>query len=129
MRKDEVITICDIDEQGNMLAFSHNFRNPELAPPGYSAYTDHIQRWWRGRQIPIRQGRLEEMLRRKGFDEPGGYLLHNLGLSLTDYYWIKPVDSALRWKDVNLFENDFREDLLDPEFAEAEDHRLSPAAE
>lgn len=121
MRKDEVITICEIDEKGNMLAFSPNYRNPELAPLGFSAYDDHIQRWWHGRQVPIRQGKVEEMLRRKGFDEPGKYLLHNLGLSLTDYYWIRPVDSSLKWRDVNLYENDFRTDIFDPDFDEPAD--------
>lgn len=36
----------------------------------------------------------------------------NLGLSLTDYYWVKPIDSELEWKDVNLFENDFHNEMV-----------------
>ena len=112
MRKNEIVTICDLNEYGVMIACSPKYKNPELAPLGFAAYSDHISRWWRNRQIPIRQGRVEEMLRAKGFDEPSEYLLRNLGLSLTDYYWLKPIDSSLRWRDVNLFENDFRDNLL-----------------
>lgn len=112
MRKNRVITICDLDESGNMLAFSRKYREPELAPLGFAASEDHIIRWWRNRHIPLKQGRVAEMLRLRGFDEPSEYLLRNLGLSLTDYYWIRPIDSSLRWEDVNLFDNDFKENLL-----------------
>ena len=44
--------------------------------------------------------------------DPADYLIQNLGLSLTDYYWMKPVGSHLKWKDVNLFENAFSGDAL-----------------
>ena len=114
MRKNETVTICEMDPKGTMLAFAPKYRNPDLAPVAFSAYDDHIQRWWKNRQIPIRQGRVEKMLREKGFDEPSEYLLKNLGLSLTDYYWIKPIDSSLKWEDVNLFDNDFKENLMQP---------------
>ncbi|MBR2673852.1 MAG: HipA domain-containing protein [Mogibacterium sp.] len=114
MRKNDIVTICDLDEAGNMLAFSRNYRNPELAPLAYKGYEDSIQRWWRNRQIPLRQGRVEQMLRKKGFDEPSEYLLKNLGLSLVDYYWIRPIDTSLKWEDVNLFENDFKENIMEP---------------
>lgn len=121
MRKNEVVTICDMDMKGNMLAFSPNYRNPEIAPLGFAASDDHIQRWWKNRQISVRQGRVEELLRRKGFDEPSEYLLRNLGLSLTDYYWIRPIDSAIRWEDVNLFDNDFKENLMEPSLQDQPD--------
>lgn len=113
MRKDDVVTLCEISANGTMIAYSPNFRNPELAPLEYKSYKDHIIRWWNGRQIPIRQGRIEEMLRERGLAAPGAYLIRNLGLSLTDFYWMKPVDSSLKWADVNLFDNDFKENLME----------------
>lgn len=112
MRKDDVITICDISGDGTMISWSPKFRNPELAPLEYHESADHIGKWWKNRQIPVRQGRVEAMLRERGLTAPGQFLLKNLGLSLTDYYWIRPVGSVLRWKDVNLFDNDFRENLM-----------------
>ncbi|MCR4590156.1 MAG: hypothetical protein K5668_04995 [Lachnospiraceae bacterium] len=33
-------------------------------------------------------------------------------LSLTDYYWIKPLGSTLPWEEINLFDNDFKENLI-----------------
>lgn len=44
------------------------------------------------------------------------YLVKNLGLSLTDHYWIKPLDMELGWADVNLFTNDFRDPVGDMQF-------------
>lgn len=113
MRKNEIVTICDFTEDGTMIAFSPRFRNPELAPLDFQASDAHIRKWWQNRQIPLRQGRVEDMLRRRGLTAPGEFLLKNLGLSMTDCYWIRPVGSSLRWEDVNLFENDFKENLMD----------------
>ena len=33
------------------------------------------------------------------------------GLSLSDQYWVSPVDSPLDWRVVNFFDNDFSEDI------------------
>ena len=52
------------------------------------------------------------MLRDNGIETTGLFLTKNLGLSLTDYYWIRPWGSALTWEKVNLFDNDFKENLL-----------------
>ena len=115
MRKDDVVTLCNISDDGRMINYSDRFRNPELAPLGFRTSRDYLVRWWENRQIPVNSDRIREMLLQKGFDSEGEYLIRNLGLSLTDYYWMKPVDSVLKWKDVNLFENDFRDNLLMPE--------------
>ena len=112
MHKDDPVTLCEFTDDGTMVAFSPRFKNPELAPVDFRAYHDHIRRWWINRQIPLRQGRVEEILKAKGLIGPGEYLLNNLGLSLTDHYWIKPINTSLKWADVNLFENNFRDDLL-----------------
>ena len=48
----------------------------------------------------------------RGLISTGEYLLRNLGLSLTDHYWIKPIDSSLKWAEVNLFDNDFRDNII-----------------
>ncbi len=112
MRKDDTVTLCDFAEDGTMISYSARFRNPELAPLEHRASEGYLRRWWENRQIPIKQGRVAEMLRERGLTAPGEYLLRNLGLSLTDYYWIKPAGSSLRWSDVNLFENDFKENLM-----------------
>lgn len=112
MRKDEVLTLCDFTNNGQMIAYSERFREPELMPLGYRVYPDYLKRWWADRKIPLRQGRVEEMLKNKGMLDSSDYMLRNLGLSLTDYYWMKPIDSDLKWKDVNLYDNDFKDNIL-----------------
>ena len=112
MRKDHVITVCNLTDNGQMISWSENIREPELAPLEQRISSDYLQKWWNNRQSPISQGRLAEFLEQRGLTDPGDYLLRNLGLSLTDYYWMKPVGSHLTWNDVNLYENDFRENIL-----------------
>ena len=112
MRKDDLVTLCDISRDGQMISYAAKMRNPELSPLEYRVFPDHLKRWWQNRHVPLHQGRIEVMLREKGLFEPGEYLLKNLGLSLTDHYWVKPVGSHLRWQQVNLFENDFKENAL-----------------
>ncbi|MCD8120040.1 MAG: phosphatidylinositol 4-kinase [Lachnospiraceae bacterium] len=112
MRKNDVLTVADFTTDGIMLRYSQNFQNEKKMPLQSKSETDWLKQWWKLRSIPIGQGKVREMLERKGLFGPEDYLIRNLGLSLTDYYWLKPVGSELCWEDVNLFDNDFREDLL-----------------
>ena len=112
MRRNDPVTMAEIGEDGSMIRFSENMMNPHLAPLQDKARPDWLKRWWDRRAIPIRQGNVRAYLKDHGFLTAGQYLTENLGLSLTDYYWIKPIESALTWRDVNLFENDFHENLL-----------------
>lgn len=111
MRKNDLVTYVEIDETGAMTRAA-NVRDNELAPLAYRYTGSGLIKWWRNRAAPISQGRMKELLRKQGLSTTGEYLTANLGLSLTDYYWIRPMDSALRWEDINLFDNDFRESIL-----------------
>ena len=62
--------------------------------------------WWERRAVPKHQ--LDVNILTNG--APGTkYMMDNLGLSLIDGYWIKPIDSAYTWKDINLYSNPFAE--------------------
>ena len=65
--------------------------------------------WWRNRGIPRTRSNIHELLRQARVDVPEELLQRNLGLSLSDQYWICPQDSGLLWKDVNFFDNSFEE--------------------
>ncbi len=106
-RKDEIITVIDFLEDGNVYKFIPQIAKSELAPLHDANNYDWLKQWWKRRAVPISQGNIRNMLEEKGLLGPEDFLLKNLGLSLTDYYWISPLDSGLTWKDVNLFENDF----------------------
>lgn len=111
-RKDEIITLVDFLEDGSVYKFHQDLVNPELAPLHNPDDHDWLKQWWKRRSVPIRQGHIKNMLEKKGLLGPEDFLLKNLGLSLTDYYWISPMDSGLTWKDVNLFDNEFHGDIL-----------------
>lgn len=111
-RKDEVVTLVDFLEDGSVYKFHQDLVNPELAPLHDQNNRDWLKQWWSRRSVPIGQGHIKSMLEEKGLLGPEDFLLKNLGLSLTDYYWISPMDSGLTWKDVNLFDNEFHGDIL-----------------
>ena len=108
MRKDDIVTLCEMTGDGQMISWADRFISPELAPLEGRASSGYLREWWKNRQVPVSQGRIRAILEENGIADTGDYLLRNLGLSLEDYYWLKPVDSDLRWKDVNLFDNDFK---------------------
>lgn len=65
--------------------------------------------WWRGRGIPSGRMGLLALLAELGVDFPEELLQRNLGLSLSDQYWICPDGSGLTWENINFFNNDFGE--------------------
>lgn len=117
-RKDEIITIIDFAPDGSVYKFHQKLVNPTLAPLHDANNFDWLKQWWKRRAIPISQGNIRKMLEKKGLLGTEDFLLKNLGLSLTDYYWISPLDSGMTWNDVNLFDNDFHGNIM---LGEAED--------
>ncbi len=59
--------------------------------------------------------RIRALLSDLGIASTHEYLVKNIGLSLSDHYWIKPIDADLCWRDVNLFTNDFHDTVADDE--------------
>ncbi len=112
MRKNNPITAAQFSEDGTMIRYAEQILHPELAPLQSKISSGWLRDWWKTHSIPISQGKVSEMLQNKGLLGPEDFLVKNLGLSLTDYYWIKPAVSDLTWEDVNLFDNSFRNNLL-----------------
>lgn len=67
--------------------------------------------WWRSRAIPASRQNLRDALELLGNITTEQLVTRAFGLSLSDQYWAKPIQSSLEWKDVNFFENDFSEDV------------------
>ena len=63
--------------------------------------------WWKGRGIPATRRGLQRVLDEAGVFVPEELAMRNLGLSLSDQYWIQPRGSDLAWDDINFFNNDF----------------------
>lgn len=78
-----------------------------------------LNEWWGDRSIPTSRSGIREALTTLGVSSPKLLLTRCYGLSLSDQYWIVPVDSGLTWDQVNFFEHDFSEDIGDVLFGAA----------
>jgi excisionase family DNA binding protein len=63
--------------------------------------------WWRNRGIPADRPALATVLANEGIFIPFELAVRNLGLSLSDQFWINPENSSLSWAAVNFFNNNF----------------------
>lgn len=66
-----------------------------------------LRRWWEHRSIPGSRAGMDEKLRTLGLADPSQIPFRNLGLSLSDQYWIRPAEQNINWEEVNYFQNDF----------------------
>lgn len=114
-RNDPVCTVSIDPVTGAMLRVSQK-KEQELLPLGGALDVQMLRKWWQRRAVPVGQGKIQRILEQMGITTPQEYLVKNLGLSLTDHYWIKPLDMELGWEDINLFTNDFRDPVGDMQF-------------
>ena len=84
-----------LNQTGGIEKCDYQNMNRKIAPLQERICVDGIQRWWSKRSVPLSQGKIRRILEEQGVYCPEEYLVKNLGLSLTDYYWIRPLDSEL----------------------------------
>ncbi len=61
------------------------------------------------RRAPKHRENIAQLLQEAGCATLQGYLDITHALSLIDTYWVKPVGSLLKWKDVSLYTHEFNE--------------------
>lgn len=104
MHKDEQFGIATIDnDTGNLLNL--RITNINLCPIK-TLDKKQLASWWERRAIPKNQRMTSQLLCGESNTK---YMLNNLGLSLVDCYWVKPINSEFTWEEVNLYTNDFAE--------------------
>lgn len=116
MHQDDPVCAITIDAVSGAILRAAKPTNPELLPLGGNIDSAMLKKWWQQRAVPVGQGKIQRILEQLGIATPQEYLVKNLGLSLTDHYWIKPLDMELGWEDINLFTNDFRDPVGDMQF-------------
>lgn len=121
MHRDDPVCAISIDTASGAILRASKPLNPELLPLGGSIDSAMLKKWWQRRAVPVGQGKIQRILEQIGITTPQEYLVRNLGLSLTDHYWIKPLDMELGWTDINLFTNDFRDPVGDMQFGQEVD--------
>ena len=99
----------------NVISKIYEIYNIEYAPLAVfnasknrsSSLTKTVNDWFRGRGIPSWRKDLEKLLDKLGVSSSDELLNKYYGLSLSDQYWLKNVNSAVKWEDINFFTNDF----------------------
>ena len=111
MHRNDIVATLSFDEiTGSILTMGRKCDANLLPPGGNRSFVD-LRKWWERRAVPLSQGNIRMLLDTNRIATTQNYLLLNLGLSLTDHYWINPVDRFYRWEEVNLFTNDFKDEF------------------
>lgn len=107
MHKNIQVAALDIDEITGVI-INAVITNSDHLPLRTYLSNSELKKWWNERAVPITQKGMREYLLNKGI-QPVSYLTQNLGLSLTDCYWICPTDKNFSWEEINLYRNTFKE--------------------
>lgn len=105
MHKDNKVCSLDIDIFTGIIK-DYKVLEKELFP----VYIDNIiamNDWWTNRAIPKTRANIINIIRRLNIFTPESLMVRNLALNLSDCYWVKEIGSALKYKEVNFYENDF----------------------
>ena len=70
-----------------------------------------LMNWLANRRIPQSRQTTQFIMKIKHIRDYNQLFENSLYLSLSDYYWVKPVESNLKWEEVNFFDNIFSNEL------------------
>lgn len=114
MNKNRPLIEVDVSESGYIID-THTIFDEAALPvginPNDSKLTATLNAWWHSRIIPASRDGLKFVLHLYDIESASILSKRSLGLSLSDQYWIKPIDSDLEWEDVNFFTNEFSTEL------------------
>ena len=103
--RNDIVALLDIDVTSGKIVHAEIISKESLPFLG-TADTQKLRRWWSMRDIPKRRKTDIETLAKEHCFTAEQYMIKNLGLSVSDTYWICPVENAdLMWEEVNVFEN------------------------
>ena len=121
----EVTTIKEeISNTSTQIIQNLNLIKPNLLPRGITDNDDlqnGLDSWIRYRKIPKNRQFVENIVATYSAEEKEmlmDYIDVSLGLSLNDSYWITPANKEYKWKDYNLYDNEFSEALQRASFGE-----------
>lgn len=72
-----------------------------------------LNEWWMNRSIPTSRSGIRNVLETLGISALGALITRCYGLSLSDQYWIKPVNMDVSWNNVNFYDNPFSDEIGD----------------
>ena len=118
MHKEIPVVDIKVDEESGVILGIDTVHNSEHLPIGIPEQNSIIDRaefnhWWTERSIPASRSGIKDALEELGIASTRALLLRCYGLSLSDQYWVKPIDANLTWRDINFFDNPFSDDVGD----------------
>ena len=123
MHKYEKVCLLDIGEIGAVTKVEKVF-DENLLPLGGNQSATALKTWWARRAVPTTQAHVNRLLEKMNKTNQA-FLADNLGLSMTDHYWICPVGIHLEWGQINFYENDFLDGFADQMFSEQANPNIS----
>lgn len=115
MCKDVPVGSFAINDQSGRIINQLKAANQEYLPLSVR-YSDNqtiaLQKWIDNRSVSANRKDLEAMLAAYAVETPSALSFKSLGLNLSDQYWFKPEGADFGWHDVNLFENDFGQQVF-----------------
>ena len=129
MHRKITVAEIEIDEEIASITGIGELFAPEHIPVGISfkngrPYRSDLNDWWHGRSIPASRQNFREAAEELGVSSAHKLLTKCFGLSLSDQYWVNPIDSPLEWEKVNFFDNPFSDDVGDALFGKTPQGRL-----
>lgn len=103
--------MVQIDNMTGSIEYILDIYIPEELPLGCDANGGGVKEWWKARAIPESRKGIRQVLNSLNEKTSQSLMLSAYGLSLTDHYWLQPVDREYYWKDLNFYENDFSDEL------------------
>lgn len=119
MHREIPVVAFDLDEAVCVIHKIDEIFNAEHLPVGIHIRHGVVDRtelnvWWADRSIPASRSGVRKALETLNLSDTKMLLTKCFGLSLSDQYWIRPVDREnLQWKDINFFDHAFSEDIGD----------------
>ena len=106
----------EIDEETSVISGIGTLFAPERIPVGISVKNNRPSRgdlndWWHGRSIPASRQNIRKALINLGVTSAGMLITKCFGLSLSDQYWVNPVENQLDWDKINFYDNPFTGDV------------------
>lgn len=113
-----VVELMLDEDTSNIIKIGQIF-NKEHLPVGVQVKHDivnslDLKNWWNDRSIPASRIGINNALEILKIEDTKMLLTKCFGLSLSDQYWIKPINKDdITWEKINFFENSFSEDIGD----------------
>ena len=102
MHKNDECGVIFIDEDtGNFMDYKDY--ESGFAPFFGNANKNNMKKWWEMRAVPAAREDIVALINGLSLTTSEEYLAKNLAISVTDTYWIKPIDDRLEFKDVNFW--------------------------